>query len=330
MRVQNGGTNNQSVVVNDVIERIDVIDGSDVIYSLDGYEALAYTAYYHNALPNQLITELPDNWQNAVFTIPFGRFVGDPKYAFDPTRFVNPQVRIKWNLAAIRAVGVLGFATTTARLSILANVMEGGVAPEGYFMAKEIYSWVTAAGVEYVDLPTDYPYKALMVRCHKTNTAMFGILSNLKLHVNQEQFILFNMRMTDFIRSNSRLEPILSYDHVYHCANGDTVRQILEYAGTPVFAHASVADGTFRWVGVGIGTGVIGMWTGGAPEGSDVTVYAKVNGFCPFGCIWYNFGRQDEPGDYFPAPDFRSVRLEATGAVAAGDAYVALIQARPY
>jgi len=330
VRVSNGATNNQGVVVSDVIERIDVIDGSDVIYSFDGYEAMAYTAYYCNCLPNQLITELPGNTQNLNVVIPFGRFVGDPIYAFDPTKFMNPQVRIKWNLAAIRAVGLTGFATNTARLTILANVMEGGETPLGYLMAKEIYSWVTAAGVEYIDLPTDYPYKALLMRVHKTDTQMFGVVSALKLHVNQEQFTLFNMRMTDFIRSNSRLEPILSYDHVYHCADGDTVRQILEYAGTPLFAAASGGDQTFLWTGLGIGTGLYNTWIAGAPDANDRTVYAKVNGYCPFGCLWYNFGRQNEPGDYFDAPAFRSVRLEATGAVAAGAAFVGLIQARPY
>jgi len=329
-RCRNGATNNQNVTLADCVSAIEVIDGSEVLYSLDGYEALALTANYLNCLPNQLITELPNTYQNLSVWIPFGRFIGDPTFAFDPTRFVNPQVRVKWNLAAVRAVGATGFKTNDLTLTILANVMEGGVSPTHVMMCKEIYSYVTAAGIEYIDLPTDYPIKALLFRAQLAATSIYGTVSALKLQVDQEKFIPFNMRMTDLIRYNSGIEPILHYDHVFHCADGDTVQFILRYAETPMFQCPVAGDTVYSYAGLGNGEGALAIDVGGVGQAADVNAVAHVMGHCIHDCVWVNFGRADEPGEYFPGPDFRMVRLEATGVIAAGNAYVSLVQAKSY
>ena len=329
-RCLNGATSNKDVTMSDCIEAIEVIDGSDVIYALDGKEALALTAYYCNNMHNQLVTELGNTTQNLSIVIPFGRFEGDPIYAFDPTKFLNPQVRVKWNLAAIRAVGADGFTTGGLVYTLVATCMEGGSSPQAYFMSKEIYSYVSAVGVEYVDLPTDYRYKMLMVRPHYATKAIYSVVTNLMLHVNQQQFVLFNMRMTDFIRYNSWIEPQMEYDHVFQKSHADQCYHILGYADTPIHEATTGVDQTHSWQGMGIGQGPIGIWVAGAQQDTDVPVYAQVTGHCPFHCVLHNFGRRDEQGDYFDAPAFRSARLELTGGVAGGNVYVALVQERPY
>lgn len=329
-RCRNGATKNQNVTMADCISAIEVIDGSEVLFSLDGYMALALTANYHNCLPNQLVTELANTYQNLSVWIPFGRFVGDPTFAFDPTRYINPQIRVKWNLAAVQAVGANGFKTGDLSLTIVANVMEGGSSPSHVLMIKEIYSYVTAAGIEYIDLPTDYPYKALLFRADLAATAIYATVNNLKLQVNQEQFIPFNMRMTDLIRYQSAVEPLLHMDHVFFACDADVLQFILRYCETPIFISGSQDDTVYWYSGLGRGEGAIHVDHAAAAEGADSIIVAHVSGYCIHDCVWVNFGRQDEPGDYFPAPDFRSVRLEATGAVAAGKAFVALVQARPY
>jgi len=329
-RCANGATSNKDVTMSDCIAAIEVIDGSDVIYSLDGKEALALTAYYCNCLPNQLITELGDTTQNLSVVIPFGRFEGDPDYAFDPTRFLNPQVRIKWNLAAIRAVGADGFATGGLVYTLVATCMEGAPSPKGYMMSKQIYSYVSAVGVEYVDLPTDYPYKMLMIRAHYHTKAIYTVVTNLMLHVNQQQFVLFNMRMTDFIRYNSWIEPLLQYDHVFQKSHNDVCSHILGYADTPIHESTTTVDAVFNWLGTGVGSGAIQIDVAGAQQDTDIPVYAQVTGHCPFHTVLHNFGRRDEPGDYFDATAFRACRLELTGGVAGGNVYVSLVQARPY
>jgi len=329
-RCANGTTSNVANLLADCVDAIEVIDGSDVIYALDGKEALALTAYYCDDVPNQLITELPNNTQNLSIVIPFGRFEGDPMYAFEPGRFLNPQVRVKWNLANVRAVGVTGFLTGGLVYTVVATCMEGGESAKGYLMTKEIYSYVSAVGVEYVDLPTDYPYKALLVRHEQAGKHIFQGISNIMLHVNQQQYVLFNMRMTDFIRYNSAIEPLLHMTQQFFVASAAVVPFVFKYDEHPAFTCINVPDTVYNYQYLALGQGILTETTGGAPQGAAIETDAQVSGYCPFGAVIHNFGRRDEPGDYFDAPAFRSCRLELTGGVAGSDCYVALVQARPY
>ncbi len=328
-RATNGEQGNLANILADCVDAIEVIDGSDVIYSMDAEQALAYSAYYCNTLPNQIISEIPTVIQNLSIVIPFGRFEGDARFAFDPTKFLNPQVRIKWNLAAIRAVGADAYVTGSLVYTLVATCMEGGETPEAYFMTKEIYSYVPAVGVEYVDLPTDYPYKMLLVRPTCAAKSIYGLVNNIMLHVNQQQFVLFNMRMTDFIRYNTTMEPILHYDHEFYVADGVNIAFILKYNDAPTFQCQNVDDTVYHYNNTYIGEGALAIDAAGAPAGACNTM-AQVTGNCPFGVVVHNFGRRNEPGDYFDAPSFRSVRLELTGAHAGGMCYVSLVQIRPY
>jgi len=328
-RCANGATDNKANMLANCIDAIEVIDGSDVIYSLDAEQALAYSAYYCNALPNQLISELGGVTQNLSVVIPFGRFEGDEQFAFDPNRFLNPQVRIKWNLANTRSVGVAGYADGGLVYTLVATCMEGGATPSAYFMTKEIYSYVPAVGVEYVDLPTDYPYKMLLVRPTCAAKSIFGLVSNIMLHVNQQQYVLLNMRMTDFIRYNTSIEPVLHYDHEFHVADAANISFLFKYGEVPSFTCQNTDDVVYRYAGTYMGEGALAIDAAGVASG-EVNTVAQVTGHCPYGVVVHNFGRRDEPGDYFDAPAFRSARLELTGAHAGGNCYISLVQARPY
>lgn len=329
-RATNGATNNQANLLADCISAIEVIDGSEVIYSLDGYEALALGAFLGEELNNQLISEVGGHTQNLAVPIYFGRYIGDPTYAFDPTRFVNPQIRVKWNLAAIRAVGVTGFVTTSLRLTVLANVMEGAPSPQGYMMSKEIYSYVPAIGVEYIDLPTDYPYRGLLFRAWMATKAVYGVVNFLKLHCDQEKVIPFNMRMTDVLRYQTLRRPAFHYLHWFHEQDGDTLYHVLKHEEAASFNVPIVPDAFVGYDTVGIGEGLLHLSSAGAPRAVDTEFVSSCHGYAPFGCIYIPFNIEDTPTEYFPAPSFRSVRLEATGAVVGGVAFVSLIQERMY
>jgi hypothetical protein len=72
------------------------------------------------------------------------------------------------------------------------------------------------------------------------------------------------------------------------------------------------------------------VYTAGVASTNYVNIGASVHGFCPFGYIYIPFGDQADPSDWFPAPAFGSIRLEAKGAVASGSCALALVQDRPY
>ena len=91
-RCANGATDNVANLLSQCVSAIEVIDGAKVLYSLDGCEALALSAYHLGRLPDQLVSEWGGVTQNLSIVIPFGRYEGDTELSFDPTRFVNPQV----------------------------------------------------------------------------------------------------------------------------------------------------------------------------------------------------------------------------------------------
>ena len=329
-RATNGATNNQANLLADCVSAIEVIDGSEVVFSLDGYEALALGAYLGEELNNQMISEVGGHTQNLAVPIYFGRYIGDPDYAFDPGHFVNPQVRVKWNLAAIRAVGITGFVSGTLRLTVLANVMEAAAVPKGYMMSKEIYSYVPAVGIEYIDLPTDYPYRGLLFRDWMATKSVYGLVSALKMHCDQERVIPFNMRMTDILRYQTLRRPRFQYLHWFHEQDADTLYHILKHEECATFNVPIVADAFAAYDTVGIGEGVLHLSAAGAVRNVDTEFVSCCNGYAPFGCIYIPFNVEDTPVEYFPAPEFRSVRLEATGGAAGGNAYACLIQEHPY
>lgn len=329
-RCANGATDNIKNLMADCITGIEVIDGAKVLYSLDGYEALALASYQLGRMPDQLVSELGGVTQNLSVPILFGRYEGDTELAFDPTKFTNPQVRITWNLATIQAVGAAGFATAGLVVTIMAIVMEGAPAPRAMLMHKEHYTYTTVAGVEYVDLPTDYPYRGLLFRGDLTAYALYGVVNNLKLNCDAGKYIPVDMRMTDLIRYLSMSHSAFGYEHQFHVANGTTIYFITKYGEKVSFTCQDTNDEVFKYADGAKGEGALAVYKAGSADTNKVNVYAAVWGYTPFRCLYVPFGRQDMPGDWFPAPTFKNIRLEATGAVASGTGYVCLSQEYAY
>jgi len=330
LRATNGSTYNLANLLAACIDAVEVIDGSDVIYSLDGYEALAIAMYKLKYMPYQLIVETEGLTQNCFFPILFGRELGDQAYAFDPTRFKNPQVRFKWNLANVRAVGATGFSSGSATLTIMADVMESAPSPTNIFMTKEHYSFTTAgSGVEYVDLPTDYKMKALYIRSHEDGVGQVSGLSNFKVTCDQGKFIPFDMRATDFKRWLTLRYPPFHYKHLLKAHNGTTV-YFVPKQDEQVNYQPEVADCVVSGPNNGIGEQTLSIYTAGVADTNYRNIWALVHGWCPFGMVYLPWGEEKDPASWLDAPAFKSVRLELTQNNAGANAFVVVEQDRPY
>ena len=168
MYATNGATSNVENSIIDVLDRIQLIDGSDILWSLDSEEILANQLYHYKETTDFGIDERADEVQATVYKIPLGIGRMHPEVAFDPTRFANPQLVLDWDLANIRAAGADAFVTDTLHLDIMADVIDEAPArPDGYLMTKEIKEYVaTASAEERTELPVDYSYRTLYVRSY--------------------------------------------------------------------------------------------------------------------------------------------------------------------
>src|SRR5512137_2042346 len=81
------------------LTKLEVVDGSDVLASLSGYEAQALNFYEQGHLSYNDNIFL-DNVMNLIeFDIYFGRGLYDKALALDPTKHKNPQIKIQHTLA---------------------------------------------------------------------------------------------------------------------------------------------------------------------------------------------------------------------------------------
>jgi len=327
----NGGTSNQANTLAQCISAIEVIDGADVIYSLDGCEALALAAYQLGKLPRQEVSEIAGDVFTLTLPIMFGRYAGDEEYAFDPSRFVNPQVRISWNLATITAVGATGFLTGTLQLSVIAHVMEGVRGPSHVLMSKEVYTWTSvAAATSYIDLPTDYPYRGMLCRGVLAGNNWHWMFDQLRINCDGGKFIAMNERGWDVINQMSMYQQRFHYRHDFFAATATTIQTLLKAYEEVNMMPSGINDCVLEYVNAACGQGAITVTTAGAADAVLRRLLADVTGYNPYGSLYLPFGLQDKPDDWFPAPTFKGVKFEVRAGVNAALMYVALVQDRVY
>ena len=118
------------------LTKVELVDGSDVLFSLSGYEAEA-ADIYHNGMLRANYNPYLDGMECQRFVgINFGRKLWDPMLAFDPKQFRNPQLKLTLDINAG------GNAPVTNKLRVWANLFdEKVISPQGFLMHKLIKSY---------------------------------------------------------------------------------------------------------------------------------------------------------------------------------------------
>jgi len=324
------GQENKNSPPSKCISKIELVDGSDVLESLSGPQAFALAYYDRHKFPYYDLTTIEGEYQEQTFPLYFGRYLWDKELSFDPTRFTNPQLKITWNLAAVNAVGANGYVSGSGRLTVLARIMEDAPAPMGFLMNKEIKSWTTASsGDERTDLPTDYPYRKLMMRPYLIGYLPGQIISDVKLSIDQDKFIPFDMdtyewrHLIEMQYGLAQLNQRVSFDY------GDLVHT---YLGSYAYVDAQPFH-VDRVISTEVGFGgqcQLRARDLAGTDQNDVHAYLKVKGSEPEHMLSWNFGLQDIIDEWFPARDYGSIRFIATQATANATCELLLQQYRTY
>ncbi len=179
------------------VTKIELIDGSDVVYSLSGVEAQAVDFYHNQREPVNHVRYLAANYSHSIMNLNFGRYLFDPELALDPARFSNLKMRITIN----RSAG--GINSVSGLLAVFAQLFdEKVISPIGFLMHKEIKSYTLANGShEYTDLPLDYPYRKLLIRAQRPGVEPHFQIDNIKLSQDVDKVVPLNLTMNDIIRT---------------------------------------------------------------------------------------------------------------------------------
>jgi len=306
-----------------IISKVEIVDGSDVLFSLSGHEAQALD-FFHNGRPAVEVMNWQDNVDIELFLrLNFGRRLWDPLLALDPTKFTNPQLKITHN----KASG--GSAPDAGTLKVMAHLFdEKKVSPLGFLAAKEWYSYVmTASAYEYVDLPDDLAIRLLMVRSLYAGQEIQALFQAVKLAYNQDKKVIFD---------DTTLELLKAYD-----VWGPYVETHEGIVGTGEISFYITPTVNTHVVSGGFG-GNRDYYAGYAPWGGKVGIYAGAastyfqsvfSGFCPHGCLGIPLGDLELIDDWWLPPPRSGPRLRVYGYPFSGitpTAQVILQQLRKY
>ena len=330
---------NNPLILRD-INKIEIVDGSDVLFSLSGTQAGANMLYHTGKRPLLTVTCNKFSVNYNQVKILFGRNESDSEYGLDLTHFTNPQLKITYSFTE----GSTGqWASNEQKVTIAALVAEGAPKPIGFFMTKEIYAWSKASsGDETIDLPRDYPYRYIMLQTKDCTVPVYAGISKVKISCDYDTFVPINETTEDLAWEN-----INRYGMIWLQSES-----IGDGSDTDIKAYCQMAWNwgcdTQSWnSGQNVvakrpysGYTTLGRATTGASSGSDFTVTFLADsqralcthyGWELFDTEVVPFGDLLSSVDWFDPKPWKSVRLILTQAQEADIASsVVLQQVRPY
>jgi len=306
------------------ITKIELVDGSDVLHSLSGYENQALCIYDRRVPTMSHGQALNANSQRSIFGIDFGRFLFDPMFAFLPGKFKNPQLKVTYNSI------LSDTAATSPLLEVIGHMFdEKAVSPIGFLMSKEIYSATSPASTAfaYVDLPTDYPIRQMLLRGYEDAYEPWQAILEARLDEDNLKRIPFDWDIEQYHQVMKGVWLAVEELLIGSCSGNPNTYYITptDYWAT-VMALAS-ADAT--------GEHFTSIFRGG--KGSIYTTASAqftgmARGYLPNHCIQFPFGLQQEPDDWYDVTKKGSVKLRIKGGLRGANTefQVVLQQLRKY
>lgn len=320
------GTNSTSTPTEhpaQLVTKVQVIDGSEVITDLSGKQLQALGYYHYRAPGVQGLNYIDNNQCWVTLRLPFGRWLWDPALALDPNRFANLQIVVQIDHDAG------GGAPDACTLEMVANVFDAKkITPLGYLRAREHYRYtVAASGVETVDLPTDLPIKMIMFQGDYKDTALIQQINKIKLSEDQDTKVVMNNNTSDLIKMLAAdLPPWVEKLRF----NGTT--SAVEFFGTSFYEQTVVLVGIMATPNYGSATqsegGTFDIDMNAAGECDGI-----LSGYCPHGCVGIEFGDPWDMDDWYDLRTVKSLKAYLTagsGASASGTNKVITQQLKRY
>jgi len=211
MRATNNGSD-PTAHPTKMLPKIELVDGSNVLFSLSGIEAQALNCYEHGYKPDQLLVYANDVMCDIAVQLNFGRFLWDEQLAFDGKKFSNPQLRITHDLSKG------GSSPDAATLSVLAHAFDELLpVPVGFLMSKEQFGYtLNGTAKESIDLATDMAYRFLIIQSLYAGRTPSQQFNKIKLSEDNDARVVINDESTSLLiyllqKHQRFVEYILTY-----------------------------------------------------------------------------------------------------------------------
>lgn len=306
------------------ITKIELVDGSDVLFGMDGGQAQALNIYDRKCPTCIEGTVIDANEVRSFYSIDFGRWLYDTELALDPSRFNNLQLRITYDS------DVMEVGCESGDLAVYADLFdEKVISPIGFLMSKEHYHSVMGAtdAYTYISLPLDHVYRKMLVQGYRAKQHPQLQVAEARLDEDNEARIPFNWDLGEYHRLRRAIDQPVQ-EHI--ASQGQP-------AGTDLFCTPSDYWATLVAIVDGIGrTITVGNTHAGGyfhvTTNVDTAYQAIVKGWLPNHCFQFPFGDQKDIDDWYDVTKLGHLRLRLRAGTynEAGEQAVVLQQLRRY
>jgi len=318
----NGTTSNKGNFVEDIVTKVEIVDGAEVLWSANMFELMALNFYKTGKYPLSGPSEWGSGGQGAGGFLYFGRELWDQEFAFDPAAFRNPQLKISLNKAAVRAASdTTAFATgDNIKVSVLAKIMENMVSrPSKYLMARAINRWTSSSGERRIELPTDYPYRMMLLRAYVQGSDINECITDLKLTCDTDKYVMLNRKVNSLTVEALEIFGRATVKHDIFVSNDEDIRLVMN----------KEPDCRIHWVDqalaniIGIGyqwSSQLHIWLtthAGVADGTDRNYTMVEEGHCPHAVLAIPFGLMNREDTWFNPKEYGKIEAIVTEAVAA-------------
>lgn len=331
-RGTNGSTSNKGNFLSDVITKVEIVDGAEVLYSLNLSQLEALQFYKTGITPGIFSSEWPDKGSRHNVYLLFGRHLWDTEFGFNPGRYTNPQLKITTNIAAIRAASATtAYTTGSLNASIVAKIMEDTPAPAQYLAAKEIDSFTAASsGDKRVDLPVDLPIRMMMFRAYEQLSDIDEIITDVKLTADADKFVLLNRKVKQMDAEALMQFGVARLKHDIFCSDLEAVRGFLNKEAEVDVYYDSESTATI--------VGVAYCWSNeiklniqtdaGAKDGTDRQYTLVEHGHALHATWPHVFGKLNDPNTWLNPRQWRKLEAVLTQDDADGVVEIVVEQVR--
>ena len=287
------------------ITKIELVDGSDVLFALSGYEAQALCIYDRRTPTMVHGQHLENNSEESSYGLDFGRYLWDPELALVPARFRNPQLRISYNTR------LCDTGATSPTLEIFAYIFdEREISPRGFLLSKEHYKAACPEedSYKYVGLPTDFPIRQLLVRGFHSGHEVWDSVKAVRLDEENEKRVPFDWDTEEFHRLMKGSWQQIQEQFIILPRDGEA-----DYYITPSAFYSAVCG-----AGNQVALPLTVTWppTGGLVQVRDcdgISMSGMVMGYLPNHTIQFPFGSQEDMEAWYDVQKLGSSRLRITG-----------------
>ena len=308
------------------IKKVELVDGSDVLFSLSGKQLRAMAIYGSDKLPADSHQYLSGVQAITNYHMYFGRYLWDPKYALDPKRFANLQLKITHD----KALG--GLTPSAMTIAIWARTFdERQITPAGFMMSKELRSYVGANGTwEQTELPTDFPYRQILIEAEEGNSNPNSVVGTIRLiEDNGKKVPIEETNVSDYLKMvGEQYIPITEWVQAVVSAGSDKTGYCMVSYNT--YGTISQSD-TATQNKASLGNIQGGEWRARAE--SEINATLLLRGSIPHGVFpLMVVGDLMDDTDWYDARSLGSLQLRTKGGSVAANTTTAILtqQVRNY